>query len=180
MTVTDDEAWAGLAGVLGGAASDARFGTLAGRLEHHDELDDLIEAWTATRAADDAAVALQAAGVAACAVHDNTGLLADPQVRERQWFQVLGSSRFPDGDVFSGHPIHLGDDAGAWWRAGPSMGEDTREVLTRWGGLSDGEVDHLLAAGAAFEEAAPDLRLRRPYIDELAERGIAAPAREPA
>jgi benzylsuccinate CoA-transferase BbsF subunit len=180
VTVADDEAWAALAGVLGGVAADARFATLAGRLEHHDELDALIDAWTATRTADAAAAALQAAGVAACAVHDNTGVLADPQVRERRWFQVLGSSRFPDGDVFSGHPIHLGDDDGEWWRAGPSMGEDTREVLTRWGGLTDGQVDELLAGGAAFEEAEPGLTLRRPYLDELAARGLAAPTREPA
>ena len=52
ITVDDDAAvgrrWPTL---LGGAAGDARFTTLAGRLEHHDEIDELIEAWTSTQSA---------------------------------------------------------------------------------------------------------------------------------
>jgi crotonobetainyl-CoA:carnitine CoA-transferase CaiB-like acyl-CoA transferase len=180
LTVDDDETWAGLAALLGGAALDDRFATLAGRLEHHDDLDALIAAWTADRQADDAAVALQGAGVAACEVYDSSGVLRDPQVRARHWFQVLGSTRFPDGDLFSGHPIHLGAEAGSWWRAGPSMGEDTRDVLMAVAGMSSDEVDALIAAGGAFEDAEPELKLRRPYIDELADHEIVVTVKEPA
>ena len=175
ITVDDDAVWAGLAGLLGGAATDGRFTTLAGRQEHHDELDALIEAWTTPQDADAVAAALQAAGVAACSVYDSTGVLGDPQVRERRWYQVVASGRFPDGDAFSGHPIRLAEQAGEWWRGGPSMGEDTREVLTRWGGMTDGEVDALIAAGAAFEQAEPELTLRRPYMDTAVERGLVVP-----
>ena len=175
VTVDDDERWHALADQLGGVARDARFATLAGRIEHHDELDALIEAWTTTRTASDAAVALQAIGVAACEVYDNAGLLADPHVRERRWYQLLGSSRFPDGDVFSGHPIRLGVEPGRWWRAGPSMGEDTRQVLTEQGGMSSAEVDALIASGAAFTAADPDVTMRRPYVDDAAGLGVAAP-----
>jgi benzylsuccinate CoA-transferase BbsF subunit len=174
VTVADDERWAALAGLLGGAAIDERFATLAGRTEGHDELDALIDAWTSTRSSDEAAVALQAAGVAACEVYDNTGVLGDPQVRARQWFQLRGSSRFPDGDVFSGHPIHLGQEPGGWWRGGPSMGEDTREVLTSWAGLSSAEVDALIASGAAFVDVDRDRTLRRPYLDRAGELGLVA------
>ena len=74
--------------------------------------------------------------MAACEVYDNTGVMDDPHVRERQWFQLLRSSRFPDGDVFSGHPIRLSAEPGHWWRAGPSMGEDTRDVLIDRAGMS--------------------------------------------
>jgi benzylsuccinate CoA-transferase BbsF subunit len=163
VTVHDDARWAALAGLLGGAAQDARFDTVAGRIEHHDELDALIEAWTTTRSPTDVAAALQAVAVAACEVFDNRGLLGDPHVREREWFQVLPSSRFPDGDLFSGHPIRLSADPGQWWRAGPSMGEDTRAVLIERAGMSDTEVEALIACGAAFTEADPDVTLRRPY-----------------
>ena len=165
VTVDDDARWAALAGLLGGGALDARFAELAGRVEHHDELDALIEAWTVRRSPDDAARALQDVGVAAYAVHDSPGVLADPQVRDRNWFELLGSSRFPDGDVFSGHPIRLGAEPGRWWRAGPSMGEDTRSVLTERAGMSSDEVDELIASGAVFTEAEPELTLRRPYAD---------------
>ena len=165
VTVDDDARWIALARLLGGDALDERFATLAGRAEHHDEIDALIEAWTLTRSADDAAGALQDVGVAACAVHDSAGVLADPQVRDRHWFQLLGSSRFRDGDVFSGHPIRLGAETGRWWRAGPSMGEDTRWVLSELAGMSSDEVDEVIACGAAFTEAEPELTLRRPYAD---------------
>ena len=125
-------------------------------------------------------MALQGAGVAACEVYDSSGVLRDPQVRARHWFQVLGSTRFPDGDLFSGHPIHLGSEAGSWWRAGPSMGEDTREVLMSFAGMSSAEVDALIAAGRAFEDAEHELKLRRPYLDELADHEIVVTVREPA
>jgi benzylsuccinate CoA-transferase BbsF subunit len=178
LTVDDDAAWAGLAGLLGGAADDARFATRAGRHEHHDEIDALIAAWTAARTADEAAEALQAAGVAACEVYDSAGVLRDPQIRARQWFQVRASTRFPDGDLFSGHPIHLEVDDGSWWRAGPSMGEDTRDVLMSVAGMSADEVDALIAAGGAFEDAEPELKLRRPYLSELADHEIAVTVEE--
>ncbi len=174
VTVAGDERWAALAGLLGGSALDERFATLAGRLEHHDELDALIDSWTSARSSGEAATALQAVGVAACEVFDNAGVLADPHVRHRRWFQLRGSSRFPDGDVFSGHPIRLGQEPGEWWRGGPSMGEDTREVLTSWAGLSSAEVDELIASGAAFVDAERDLTLRRPYLDRADELGLVA------
>ena len=172
VTVVDDVRWTALAGLLGGSATDDRYATLAGRLDHHDELDALVESWTILRSAADAATTLQAAGVAACEVLDNAALLADPHVQTRQWYQFLPSSRFPDGDAFSGHPIRLGIEPGRWWRAGPSMGEDTRLILETWAGLAPTEVDALLASGAAFDAADPERTLRRPYVDEAAARGL--------
>lgn len=166
VTVADDAGWAALAGLLGGAALDARFASLAGRIEDHDTLDALIEAWTCSRTATDAAEQLQALGVAACEVHDNLGVLHDPQVDARHWFEVLESKRFPDGDLFSGHPIRLSETPGRWWRAGPSMGQDTVDVLTQRAGMSGTDVDALVDSGAAFLDADPELKLRRPYIDD--------------
>jgi benzylsuccinate CoA-transferase BbsF subunit len=165
ITVANDEEWLALAGTIGESVDGERFATLAARLANHDELDELINAWTVTRTAAEVASRMQAAGVAAYEVLDHTGVLHDAQVRDRRWFQLVASSRFPDGDVFSGHPIRLEDTPGHWWRAGPSMGEDTVEVLTKRTGLSSDEVDNLLTTGAAFTAAAPEQTLRRPYID---------------
>ena len=93
-------------------------------------------------------------------------MLRDEQVRSRRWYQFLGSKRFEDGDVFSGHAIHLAATPGRWWRAGPSMGEDTVDVLTGRAGMSAEAVDALIESGAAFVDAAPELKLRRPYVDD--------------
>lgn len=174
VTVADDTEWAALAALLGGAALEPRFTTLDGRREAHDEIDALLAAWTSARGATTAACDLQAAGIAACEVLDSAGLLHDPQVRERHWFQLLASKRFPDGDVFSNHAVHLSDTPGRWWRAGPSMGEDTVAALTGAAGLPDDHVAALLKVGAAFTDAEPDTKLRRPYIDYAPALGLGA------
>jgi crotonobetainyl-CoA:carnitine CoA-transferase CaiB-like acyl-CoA transferase len=165
VSVADDDQWSAHAHLLGGRAGDACFATLDVRVARHDELDELIGAWTATRTAAGAAAQLQAAGVAAYEVLDHMGVLHDAQVRDRRWFQFVASSRFPDGDAFSGHPIRLLDTPGQWWRSGPTMGEDTVELLTERAGLSRDDVDALLASGAAFTAGSPEQTCRRPYID---------------
>ena len=172
ITVVDDEGWTALAAVIGGPANDARFGPLAGRLAHHDELDELIGAWTSARTAAGVAATLQNAGVAAYEVLDNVGVLHDPQVRDRHWFQRVASMRFADGDVFGSHPIQLPETPGSWWRAGPSMAEDTVEVLTKRAGLAPNEIDALIVSGTAFTTTQPEQRLSRPYIDYADALGI--------
>jgi hypothetical protein len=49
VTVGDDQQWSALASVVGSELDEPSFSTLAGRLAHHDELDALISAWTASR-----------------------------------------------------------------------------------------------------------------------------------
>ena len=137
---------------------------------HHDELDALHRCVDGDPHGRPRRRRRPAGGRASPAyeVLDNIGVLHDPQVRDRRWFQLVASTRFPDGDVFSGHPIRLADTPGQWWRAGPSMGQDTVEVLTKRAGLSPTEVDALLASGrrlhrgGARADAAPPVhRLRR-------------------
>ena len=120
----------------------------------------------------EAAAALQAAGVPAYEVHDNVGVLHDPQVLDRGWFQCAPCLRFPEGDVFGGHPIRLSETPGRWWRAGPAMGQDTIEMLSKRAGFSMADIDALLACGAAFVEAEPEQTVRRPYTDYIDVLGI--------
>ena len=105
---------------------------------------------------------LQAAGVAAYPVLDTEGLLVDPQLRHRRWYQVRPSARF-DRDVFGGVPQRLEGTPGDIDSAGPVLGGDTEAVLRDVAGLSGDEVDALMASRAAFRPAQPDLVLRRPY-----------------
>ena len=67
----------------------------------------------------------------------------------------LVGTRFPDGDVFSGHPIRLGETPGRWWRAGPAMGQDTVEVLTKRAGLSTDDVDGRAYIGRVVIRSVP-------------------------
>jgi benzylsuccinate CoA-transferase BbsF subunit len=164
VSVTSDQAWRALGRVAGDPAwaSDPRFADVAGREARHDELDDLLAAWTADRSAEELAATLQAAGVAAHAVLDNEALFADPQVRDRRWYQVRPNTRF-GRDLFGGNPQRLTGTPGHTATAGPEMAEHTVEVLRDVAGLTSSEVDALLEARAAFTAGQPDLVLQRPY-----------------
>jgi benzylsuccinate CoA-transferase BbsF subunit len=177
ITVADDSQWQAFAAVVGGPLGDARLCSVDARAAAHDELDQLVAAWTATRSAAEVAAVLQEAGVPAYEVLDGAGVLHDPQVRDRGWFQLVPSLRFPDGDVFSGHPIRLSETPGRWWRAGPTMGEDTASVLVDKAGLSEAEVEALVASGAAYTAAEPEQTLRRPYIDYAEALGLGGAGR---
>ncbi|MBI2765606.1 MAG: CoA transferase [Chloroflexi bacterium] len=164
ISCTTDDEWAALGEVAGRPAwaVDARFADAAGRATNADELDGHIGAWTAQYGADELAAWLQAAGVPAHAASDNYGVLADPQVRDRGYFKVRPSARF-GRDLFSGNPLHLSDTPGSPRRAGPQFGQDTRHILRSVCGYSDGEIDALVAGGAAFEPPLPAVTLTRPY-----------------
>jgi benzylsuccinate CoA-transferase BbsF subunit len=76
ITVLSDDDWRRFRRALGDPAwaADPRFDTAAGRVQHQDDLDPCVEAWTAQRSQQDAMQTLQAAGVAA-------GTVQDPQQR---------------------------------------------------------------------------------------------------
>ena len=54
ISIENDEQWRALAGLIDGAelAEDTRFHSLAGRMRHHDLIDERIEAWTRSRIPD--------------------------------------------------------------------------------------------------------------------------------
>ena len=168
ITVTADAEWAALGRVAGSPAwaADARFATHDARLKHLDEIDELLAAWTASYTASELAAWLQEAGVPAYPVLDNFSLVADPQVRDRRFYQVRRSSRF-GRDLFTGHPMHFSETPGDVDRAGPILGEDTEPVLRDVCGYGDDEIASLIEAQAAFGPPLPELVLTRPYDGDL-------------
>ena len=89
-----------------------------------------------------------------------------------QWTRFQGAL---NGDLFGGHPIRLSETPGRWWRSGPSLGQDTAEMLTGHAGLRPEQVDALFDAGAAYDVAERDLGLRRPYTDYAIALGLRPP-----
>lgn len=159
VSVQSDEEWRAACRVVG-AVDLAELG-LADRVSRHDEIDERIASWSSRRGPEDAAAALQSAGVAAHAVQDAEAVILDPQVRDRGWFLVRPSSRF-GRDLFMGPPMHLRATPGDTERAGPIMAEHTDELLAELG-FDAGEVDSLVASGGAIRPREPERRLHRPY-----------------
>jgi benzylsuccinate CoA-transferase BbsF subunit len=165
LSVLDEHMWQGLCGLVGPGdlPGDARFSTSAGRLDHHDDLDQVISRWTATRTPWEAAAELQAVGVAASPVLDNWDVLMDPQLRARQHFRVLPHPRF-DRELSYGQAITLSETPATFTRAAPAFGQDTRTVLAEVADLGETEIHDVLASGAASEMEHTGVHLERPYL----------------
>ena len=152
LAVETDAQWASLVTALGDPAwaRDERFATDAGRHAHHDELDEHLSQWSASRNADVAAEALVAAGVPAAPVINARDVVFNPQMQARGLYRHIehpeaGPMWVPSVAIrFTSQPypwplVHA-----------PSLGEHTNEVLTLLG-YSDAEIDDLWATAAVSD-----------------------------
>ena len=141
VSVTTDEEWRRLCGVMGNdaLADDSRFATCVERFRHVDELDVVMSEWLVTQTVEDVAHRLQAVGVAAGVVQNGTDLVNDPQLRHRDYFQKYDDSPngpfevprgglifkdMPDGDI----PLT------------PLLGENTDQVMRDVLGYDDATI----------------------------------------
>jgi len=148
-----EEHWAALVRAMGSPAwaTEPRFATVAARVEHVDDLDAHIEAWTSQRDRYDVMELLQRSGVPAGAVQDAADRLErDPQLAARGHYTMLGNAEVDElpleGVPFrmSATPPHTG---GRLRRGPPCLGEDTGAVLTEVLGMSADDVAALAAEG---------------------------------
>jgi crotonobetainyl-CoA:carnitine CoA-transferase CaiB-like acyl-CoA transferase len=151
----DDGQFAALCGVIGRPelARDARFADVVSRHRNQDALDAEIATWTRERDKNEAAEALQAAGIPASAVETVPDVLADPHLRARGFFEPVSHAVAGIADVDGPHwrmsetPAHIRLPA-------PSFGEHNSWVFRELLGLSEEEIAALKAEGVTAD--APD------------------------
>lgn len=144
IAVEGDEQWSAFGDRIGQPAwaSDQRFATATGRLQHRRELDDRLAAWTADLTVDEVVDRLQPA-VAAAPVHNQSGLYTDPQIAHRGYFVPLDHPHIGTAP-YNGLQAELSRTPGRLTKAAPTSGEDSWMVLTELLGLSEEEVTALL------------------------------------
>lgn len=128
-------------------ADDTRFANFAARAANREELLPILEKCFLHETSAHWLERLAAAGVPVGPANDLPRALADARIFERDL--VLGYEHDGLGPV---RMIRAAVDAGGRRpdvRPAPRLGADTREVLLEVGGLSDDEVDALVASGAA-------------------------------
>jgi len=146
IAVEDDAAWRALVRALGEPAwaRDPALAERAGRLAAESEIDARLADFTREHDAADLAERLQAAGVAGGPVQGLAELLDDPQLAHRGHFVPLPHVHL--GELpFERSGFRLSESPGGFTRAGPNLGEHDREVLGGLLGLSDAEIDDLVA-----------------------------------
>ena len=148
IAVFTDEEWEAFCKALGNPpwTEDPKFATLASRKANEEELDRLVEGWTAALAAEEVMERLQAAGIGAGVVQNGKDLLEDPQLKHRHHFWYLNHPEMGvcayDGPVFK-----LSDTPSELRMPAPCLGEHTEYVCTKILGMSDEEFVNLLVEG---------------------------------
>src|SRR5438034_354246 len=141
IAVVGDEVWERFAGVLGWP-HDPALTSLAGRLAARAALDGRVAEWTRARSAEEAAVALQAAGVSAMPVQNGDDHRADAHLAARGAIVTVEHPEIGP-ERHSGNPLRLSRTPLVPPAAAPRLGADTEDVLIRVLGLSRAEVARL-------------------------------------
>ena len=137
-----DEEWRRLLHLMGSPrwAADPKFATLAGRLQHQEELDQGIESWTQTLGKYEVAERCQEARVRAMPVQSGQDRVEyDPQLRHRGMFKelehpVLGFKKLHNA------PFKMSETPAVNYLPGPLIGQHNREVLEGLLGLTHREL----------------------------------------
>lgn len=124
---------------------DPRFLTAESRWEHREIVDGMISEWTGQRTKIEAVHALAGAGVPAGAVMNPAELAEDPHLNSNGAFVKVSR---PDRGEYKmpGWPVKM-----SRWKptivAAPTLGADTREVLSTLAEVTDSELDELESDG---------------------------------
>ena len=157
-----DEEWQRLVGVIGRSAPP-QFDTMAGRLEHQEELDAWIEAWTSTLGKYELTERCQAAGVRALPVQSAEDRVEnDPQLHHRGMYQPLEHPALGVHKVQNA-PFVLSETPAVNTRPSPLIGQHTREIVEDLLGYSHDDLR------AGFEDGTfwPTKRPRFPYQEAM-------------
>ena len=127
------------------ATADPRFATMAGRCEHMDDLDAVVERWTRTLTKDHLTRRLTDLKIPCAPVVTLAELLEDPHVRERG---VLRTVTDDQGSFMTlGSPLFLSDSPIVEPTRPGGLGADTDEVLAQELGMSADDIAKLRDAG---------------------------------
>ncbi len=148
IAVGSDEEWAGLCSAMGepGLIDDARFATAPARLDHREELDPIVAAWTATVSKDEAFERCRTRGVPAGPVWTIPEVLGDAHLEQRGYYE---NAEHAEVGTWAMHGwLWRTTDAGPCVLApAPDLGSHNREILGGLLGVSDEEMDTLAASG---------------------------------
>ena len=143
IAVATDEEWAALCQAMDNPpwAKEKRFSNQLSRSKHQDELDGRIGEWTAQHEHIELMHILQNQGIAAGAVLNQSEVMSDPHLKERNCYVEIDH---PETGVrsYARSPWNM-SRAPQLVRRAPLLGEHNRYVLAELLDLSDQEIAEL-------------------------------------
>ncbi|HWQ79011.1 MAG TPA: CoA transferase [Anaerovoracaceae bacterium] len=140
----NDKLWQALCKVIGQPeiAFDERFLNNKKRVENHELIKPLIEAWTMTRTVAEAVGELSRVGVPAAPIYDIAQVVADPHVAAREMFVEVEHPK-AGKTTLTGSPIKLSETKPAVRTPAPLLGQHNAEVYEELLGLTEAELKQL-------------------------------------
>jgi crotonobetainyl-CoA:carnitine CoA-transferase CaiB-like acyl-CoA transferase len=160
-----DAEWQRLVQVMGQPAwaTSPQFATLAGRLQHQEEMDEGIETWSMTLGKYELTEQCQAAGIRALPVQSSEDRVEhDPQLRHRQMYREMEHPALGVRKIQNA-PFQLSETPAFNHLPSPLIGQHTREIVEGLLGFSHEE----LLAGYADGTFWPTTRKRLAYMEEM-------------
>jgi crotonobetainyl-CoA:carnitine CoA-transferase CaiB-like acyl-CoA transferase len=125
---------------------DPRYATNEVRMQHNDELQEIVRSWVAERPRSEILDVLDKFEVVCSQVNDASDIVEDPHFLERTLVELKGSEAL--GRVLMPGPVlHVKGYDGPQYDGVPGIGEHTTEVLSALLSLSTDELAGLTAAG---------------------------------
>ena len=112
---------------------DPRFADDRLRGDNGEVLSERMAAWCETQTNASALEALEAARVPAGPVYSPAEVLADPHVRQLDFYSAHDYPELETPALVPGFPVRLSASAGTFRRRAPTLGEHTDEVLSELG-----------------------------------------------
>jgi len=160
ICVFNEEEWNSFCDVVGNLAlsNNPKFSDMASRLQHVEELDRVVEEWTATRDAHDVMEIMQAVGISAGVVQHADDTLADPQLK---WDGALMELDHPatGKQVYPNVLFRLSETPARESVRAPLFGEHTEEVCRELLRMEEDEINRLLDEGV-LDSAAREAQQR--------------------
>jgi len=144
LTVSSDQEWEALCGVIGHPelVRDERFSNNSSRYENQDELNSIIGEWTSSRKHYDVFHTLQRAGIPSAPVLAMPDTLTEPQHRARGLYETVAHPEtFPY--LEPNHAWLMSETPRKLERPSPCLGEHNDYVYGVMLGMSDEEIEEL-------------------------------------
>ena len=145
--VFNDQQWQAFCKIIGKSdlANDSRFATLTERKKNEDELNKIVEEWTAERSREQVMTILQSAGIPAGFWHDVKDINECPAFRERGFFQMQPHAEIGEWS-WPAPPFKLTKTPYAP-RPVPLAGQDAYYICSELAGMSDEDFAKLEGEG---------------------------------
>ncbi|MFB6347822.1 MAG: CaiB/BaiF CoA transferase family protein [bacterium] len=131
---------------------DERFADNASRVEHQDEIHELLEEETRLKTTDEWTDLLDEAGIPAAPIKDLEEVFDDDQVQARNMVQRL---QHPVAGLIktTGIPIKMSESPGSVDEPPPTLGEHTKEILSETLGYDSEDIKGMIDNGIVDSES---------------------------